>query len=294
MDNSVPTETNQRNPSNSGKGSSKLYTNYSSKRAAVELLTAYKWPLVISLIILAGLVALYGAPSIPSPPAEFWMIAGYFVGGAGLALLPSYLIVQRLREPSGIELAELDPVTGEHRHLRIGRGLWEDAVILWPDGGKASKSDLAQCRINGRSGYEVMDLRISEDGRPVMAATEIGGMSTSQLRTYENVLKYIRKRLISRARKADLFLSNREHIIEEAVEQQMHQMIMTSERSGLPDGESVDKVVETLLNDLEEEHDLGSEDIEAVEQMDRWTPGDPNASNGSEPNEPTVEDIMRP
>ena len=249
--NSVPNDDGLKTSKNNrGRGTRTLYHHYSSKHYITEILTSYKWPIVVLLVVVLVLLAWRGVPSIPSLPPEAWSALIYAGIGCGIATPLGWILLKRWQNVEGVEVLDTDPITGEHRHLRIGPELFSQIRVLSPWGGEASVEDLARCSINGRPGYEMMDLRIDESGRPVCVSTFVGEANASALRTYRYALIYARRRLSKQAAKAQVLEANREHIIREIAERQTAQMIMRSEESGLPDGSSIQQTVDDVLEDL--------------------------------------------
>jgi len=279
----------KRNKNNRGRGVRRLYTHTSKWDLLVQWTSAWKWPLMLLGALLIILLWWQGLPdiSIPDPLKSFGI---YMTVGSVLSALPSYLLLKRWLEPQGVEVWQIDPATGRHIHGRMGYRLWEAIELKSTWGGEATKEDLAECTINGRRGYELMDVRIKESGTPVAYVTAIGEMDSAALRTYRASLIYARKRLSRQAQKAQTLEANREHIIREIAERQVFQMIETSEQSGLPDGDCIHETVQDVLADVGiddrlKDDDLDDlEDLVGLEDVEQWDPDNPVTQNGSNGN----------
>lgn len=275
---------------NRGKGSRTLYI-YNGKAEMIKSgISSYVWPLVLLTIVLLVLVAWKGLPSHEALPWWVWSTSWYWLLGAFLGLPLAGILLFFWREPSGVEVWDVGPASDEHRHMRIGNRLWERMEVISPWDAPASKGQLQECRINGRRGYEVMDLRIRDNGTPVCVCTWMGEASEAALRTYRMSLIYARRILSRKAEKAEMLEANREHIIREVAERQVYQMIETSERSGLPDGDAIDRTVSDVLEDLgiddrmDPDHSL---DVEELDDINAWEPGETaektNGHGGDDP-----------
>lgn len=232
------------------------YTRDPPREQTRSLLIAYRWPLFISLLLtvltIAGLwlFADVGPGDLISAiPVQVWSMLFYAGFAAGLSAIPAYMLVMRWETIEGIAVLEQNPVTHDHRHLSVGSSIWSDLVVKSPWGSIASTADLQPCTVNGRSGYELMDFHLLEDGTPCAVATWMGESSGAAFRTYKNAFRYAHNRLAKRANRATMLRANQGQIAREAAERVVYEMIRTSERSGMPHGEEVESVVDDVLSD---------------------------------------------
>lgn len=286
-DNRVPeTDGLKTEKNNKGRGTRAMYHRYSRWYYAKEILVSYRWPIVVLILAASAALAYFGVPEITVP--DWTKGAVLYAGISALLSAPvAWILLRRWETPKGVEVLDLDPSTGSHRHLRVGLDLWEELEVRSPWGGKASIEDLSRVDINGRQGYELMDLRVRDDGTPVATATWMGEASSAALRTYRYTLVYARRRLSKQAEKAQILEANREHIIREIAEKQVYQLIQTAEESGLPDGASIDQTVDDVLKDLgvedrllDEDIDEDRSDLDELEKIKEWTPEQENGQNG--------------
>lgn len=268
-------------PRNRGRGSQVLYSRYTTGQAVVELLTAYKWPLTLSLVItglvVGGLAWTDNLPTV-TVPVEVWVILYYATVGA-LATVPAgWYLVRRFDSVSGVECLDLDPVSNDHRHLRVGTDVWDDLVVKSPWGSEVGTESLQEITVNGRSGYEIMDLRVPEDGPPTAVATWMGEADSATLRTYKAAVTVARRRLSRQAERATVMEANRHTIVREAAERVVTQMIRTSERSGLPHGDEIESTVSEVMSEYGLDDPLADDDLdhtaEGVERVSADAPDD--------------------
>ena len=281
---------------NRGKGTRSLYIYNGKKEMAKSAVAAWKWPIALFLTVLTLVVAWQGLPSLDAIPWWVWSSIWYVMLGSFVGAPLAGILLYYWRSPSGIELWDVGTPTHEHRHLRIGKELWERMEVRSPWGSEASKADLQRCKINGRDGYEVMDLRIKADDTPVCIATWMGESSADALRTYRMSLVYSRKILSRKAEQAEMLKANREHIIREVAERQVHQMIQTSERSGLPAGDEIESVVSDVLGELgiddRLDHDDGL-DVGELQDIDDWDPGSSSEkTNGHDDEASSIKEMV--
>lgn len=222
---------------------------------------------------LAGLLGAWhlGAISafLDSIPPAVWSWLWYVGWGAAFATPPAYLVLRWMHSPSGHEILDLDPVTSEHRHVRIGRDLWDEFEITSPWSEEVSKADLQQCSVNGRSGYEVMDLRIPENGPPTAVVPWLGDASAAQLRAYRYAFVSAHRRLSKQANKAMAQEASRSEIIRESAQRVVTEMIRDAERSGMPHGDEIEQAVDDVLGDLGVSDSLRDDDLDDI---DEWEP----------------------
>jgi len=188
--------------------------------------------------------------SLPTLPPEVWSFGFYLVSGVVLAALPAHWLVKRWDSPKGVELMELDPVSHDHRHLRLGRELFDDMEVYSPYGEVVGTEELQPTTVNGATGYELMDFRVPEGGPPQCVATWMGEASAAEMRSYKSAVEYARKRLSKQADKAVALEANREAIVREAAERVMTAMIRDAERSGTPHADEIHVAVDDVLEDL--------------------------------------------
>jgi len=275
-------------PENRRKGSTVVYQRDSRGRLLVDLLTAYKWPLVLTLILVVVTVAVGFWQFSLTIPDWFWGLFWYGALGSLAAVAPAYLLVRWLHSISGVELWDHDPVTDEHRHLRVGSDLWADLVVRTPWGETVRKSKLKKCKINGVSGYECMDFRVREDGTPVAVSTWLGESDSSMLRTYRNALVYSRRRLNRKAERAMMMDANREAIIREAAEKVVYRMIIASEKSGMPGGDEIQPAVREVLDEMGLGDPLAEDDLDRDDDPlpDQSEAGDRDRDDDLDPDGP--------
>lgn len=260
-------------PENKGRGEPLLWTRSTRRDAAVDLLTAYKWPIsivvgILGVLVVGGIVAI---PSLEDVPPEAWSALFY----AGVGILPGTAVAiylyRRWHTVDGQEVWDIDPVTDDHRHLRIGTELWEDLEVRSPWGEIVGRQELHRCEINGRSGFEMMDFRVQEDGTPVCVATMMGEASTAMLRTYRRAVIYSRRRLSRKANAAMMEKANREPIAREIAERVVMHQIRTAQKSGTPGAEEIQHVVDDTLAEMDLQDPMRNDDLDGLEE---WQPGD--------------------
>ena len=264
-------------PRHRGRGSQMLYSRYSASQAVVELLTAYKWPLtlftVVSGLVVGGLAWTGNLPTV-TVPVEMWAALYYSAVGSLAAIPAGWYLVRRFDTVSGVECLDLDPVSNDHRHLRVGTDVWDDLVVKSPWGSTVGTESLQEITVNGRSGYEIMDLRVPEDGPPTAVATWMGEADSATLRTYKAAVTVARKRLSRQAERATVMEANRHTLVREAAERVVTQMIRTAERSGLPHGDEIEATVSDVLSEYGLDDPLADDDLEhSAEGVERSPPG---------------------
>jgi hypothetical protein len=172
----VGDQTRDRRKPNRGRGTRTIHSRGSVLRPLADVIIAYKLPLTgLILAIIVGLVAGPVAMLLGAVPSLAWSTVYYASLGAMVTALPSYFVWRRVSSVTGVEILDMDPVTGDHRHLRVGHEAFSKMKLLTPWGKEADTTDLQRCTINGRAGYELMDLRVPE-GRdyPVAFVTWLG------------------------------------------------------------------------------------------------------------------------
>lgn len=237
---------------NRANGPNRVHSRYSTTEAVVDLLTAYKWPLllggVVVTLVVGSLAATGNLPTVRIPP-WMWHHLGWATFAAAVASVPAYLLLKRFRTVEGVEVWDVDPVTGSHRHLRLGGKLYDDLVVKSPWGSVISKEELTDCTVNGRKGVEMMDFRVLEDGTPVCVAPWVGEASGAQMRTYRRAFNYARQRLARRAEKASLYRANIGELARESAERMVAKHVVRSESTGIPHGDQIDSVIEEVMRD---------------------------------------------
>lgn len=208
---------------------------------------------------------------IDAVPSWVWSAGWYILWGGFFASIPAYLVLKHVDSPQGHEILDLNPVTNDHRHVRIGRELWDDFEIESPWSDDVSKADLQECTVNGRSGFEVMDLRVPDHGPPTAVVPWLGEASASQIRTYRYAFVAAHRRLSKQANKAMAQEAARSEIIREAAERVVTEMIRDAERSGVPNGEEIEGAVDDVLDDLGVHDSLRDDDLADI---DEWEPRD--------------------
>jgi hypothetical protein len=244
---SIRDKLRENRPQNAG-NAELIYTDESWKQIGRDVALAYKWPLVA----VCGLLTLslwQGWVGLDMVPVEAWSMVYYAVLGSFAAGPLGYWLVLRWEDPIGQEIDDRDPVGHRHRHLRLGPELVEKLEVMSPWGEEVSINSLQDVTINGRSGYECMDFRVTPDGTPTCVATWMGEESSTQFRTYKNAYSYAHKRLARRADKKSMLRANQGEIVREACERAITELIRTSERSGMPHGEEIDAVVRDVMDD---------------------------------------------
>jgi len=247
--------------SNRRRGTRRVYRRDSRARLLVDLLSTYRWPISLVLFVAAVGLAVGFFRFDLSIPDEFWGLLWYGALGGFVGAVPAYLLVRWLHSPDGVEVWDHDPITDSHRHLRVGPDLWDDIVVRSPWGSVEHTGKLKQVTINGVSGYEMMDFRVSEDGTPVAVTTWLGEADSSMLRTYRSALRYSRKRLSRKAEQAIMQDANREAIIRETAERVIYRMIRNSERSGMPGGDEIQPAVSEVMEDMGLGDPLAADDL---------------------------------
>ncbi len=250
---------------NRGRGARRIHTSYSNREMLVDLLTAYALPLSIGGFLLAcilvGLAATGNLPSITVPPwvwaALFWVLVG-----ALASAFPAFLLYRYFHDPDGVEILDLDPVTQDHRHLRVGHEKWDEMRVFSPWGSEVGTESLQEATVNGLTGFEVMDLRVHKDGTPTCVATWMGEADAATLRTYKSAVTVARRRLAKQAEKATVMEANQQTIVREAAEKVVVELIRTSERSGMPNGDEIEGVVEGVMRDYGLEDPLTDDDLD--------------------------------
>ena len=272
-------------PDNLGFGKRRIYTHQSYPDMAVELLTAYKWHLSGIFILLFGtwLLGWWSVPSITLPPEAISMLV-YFCMATAVAYPFAGRTVKWWDSPQGQEILEFNPIGNSHRHLRIGSELWDDLIVRSPWGEQVTTNELQHCSVNGASGYELMDLRVPENGPPQCVATWMGEASGSMLRTYQMSVRHARRRLAKDAYRNLGREANRENIVREAAERVIVDMIRTSEDSGIPSGDEIRNAVDDVMDSME---DMDPMMPDRVQEQDGYQPGGSDASNGTEPERET-------
>jgi len=251
---------------NRGRGANRVYTSYTRREAVVDVLTAYSLPLSISAFLLVciviGLAATGNLPTVRIPP-WVWAAAFWTLVGALASAFPAYLLYRYFYSPSGVEVLDLDPVTQDHRHLRVGHERWDKMQVYSPWGSEVGTESLQEATVNGLTGYEVMDLRVHEDDTPTCVATWMGEADAATLRTYKSAVTVARRRLAKQAEKATVMEANQQTIVREAAEKVVVELIRTSERSGMPNGDEIKGVVEGVMRDFGLEDPLTDDDLDA-------------------------------
>lgn len=242
-----PIDDGMRDRKNRGRRPRRVYSRYSRLQAATDLLTAYKWPLVLA-IIAVSIGIWWQDVGLSDVPVEVWSLLFYLGVGAFPGGVLAYVLVRWLSDIRGVELLDFDPVTDSHRHFRVGHKLWDDVEVRTPWGETTDESDLRRCSINGRQGFEVMDFRI-EDGKPTCVATWMGEASGAEIRTFKSAYRYAHKRLARRADRATMIRANQGEIAREAAEKVVLHMIQTAEQARIPNGEQIETVVSDVLSD---------------------------------------------
>jgi hypothetical protein len=233
---------------------------------------------------------------VASIPPEVWVFGRYaaigMVGGAPLG----YYVYKHFYTVDGVEILELDPVGNRHRHLRLGNQLWDDLVVRSPWGTTVGTEELQQVSVNGRTGYELMDLQNPDDGPPTCVATWMGEASAAELRTYKYAVVEARKRLSRKANQAIAQEAARESIVREAAERVVVGMIRTSERSGVPHGDEVEDAVDDVLGDMGLDSPLSDSDLHPddldLDSLDDERGASDEQRNGSADDSPDLEDVV--
>jgi len=228
-------------------GSERVYSDRTTKDEIVRVVREYRLPitaLVAVVLVGSGL----GLWSLPDVPPEIRSAAIYGLLGSVVTLPAGYYIVARLRDERGIEVLDLDPVGDDHRHLRVGPDLWETLTVRTPYGDKTGTEDLRTMTCNGRTGYVVLDMRVSEEDGLSCVSSTVGSLSTVEMRTYRESLRYVRERLSRRANRAVALRSNLGPIAQEASERVVYELVRQSEESGMPEGEMIEETVEDVLS----------------------------------------------
>ena len=262
-------------------GSERVYVEETTRDRLTDLLVAYKWPLVLaSTALLVGY--LLGWYEVPEVPPEAWSLLAYVLSGSIIALPAGWYLVEYFRDERGVEVLDLDPVGDDHRHLRVGSELWEDLTVRTPWGEETGTEDLRRATINGRTGYTVLDMRVEDEEGLVCVSSTVGTLSTVELRTYEESLRYVRERLSRRANRAVALRANLGPIAREAAERVVYDLVKSSEESGMPSGDRIEQTVDDVLGTI----DLGAESEEESPSTSR-----PAQSNGSNGHEEEIEDL---
>lgn len=252
----------QNRKPNRGRGSRTVHTRGSIIRPAADILIAYKWPLSAAILaIIAGLIAGPVSWLAGLVPDLAWSVPFYGLMGLSIGILPSYLLWRYISVVRGVEVLDIDPVGGDHRHLRIGWDLWDDLTVLTPWGRQTSTDDLQQCTINGRTGFELMDFRVTEDGDPVAVATWMGEADSAMLRTYKSAVTTARKRMSEKAQRNIATEANKAEIAREAAERVIMWQMRTAESSGVPNGEAMNGVIDDVLSDYGLDDPLAEKDL---------------------------------
>jgi hypothetical protein len=158
-------------------------------------------------------------------------------------------------------MLDLDPVSGDHRHVRIGRSLWDETTIRTPWGEETTVEDLNRCQINGRQGFECMDLRVTDDG-PVCVATWLGEADSAMLRTYRAAVTTARERLSRKARRNAEIEANAAEIAREAAEESVMWLIRTSDDTGVPSPTEIEDVVDRVVSEQGIDDPLRPDDLD--------------------------------
>lgn len=257
-------------PPNRGRGTQNLHSRGSVLRPVVDLLIAYRLLVGIGLVaVVLGIVAGPLAWAIGQIPEIGWSIPYYFLLGSSMGLLPSYLLWRKISSVNGVEVFDLDPVGGDHRHVRVGYDMWENMTVLTPWGQETSTDDLQRCTINGRSGYELMDLRVPDHSEyPVAVSTWMGEADSSMLRTYKAAVVTARKRMSKKAQRNMAIEANKSEIAREAAERVTMWQIRNTEHNRVPNGDAMEGVIDDVLSDYGMGDPLTQDDV-AQDQRER-------------------------
>jgi len=259
----------------SSDSSSRVYVERSNVDRATDLLESYRYILAAGLVAFA-VAYLAGYVEVPEVPPEAISYGKYAAVGSIPGSIAAYALISLIEiSPRGVEVLDLDPVSGDIRHLRIGPSLWEGVEVRTPYGEEVDTSSLKRVSINGRTGVECMDMRADPDRGLVCVSTHLGEMSSVELRTYRSSLSYAQTRLSERANEAVALRANMGGLVREGVERITYEMVRESETSGVPHGDRIEEAVEDIIGsiDLDSEPDLGDsgsdldrEDIETIEE----------------------------
>jgi hypothetical protein len=243
---------------------------------------SYRWPIVVLVVAAAALIVL-GDVDVAVPP-WLWGVGWYLALGGLIAAAPAKWLADRITEDPGVDLLDLDPVSGRHRHLRVGPRVWEQTTILSPWGDEVDVEDLNRVEINGRQGYEVMDyrtpddelgLRSADDERPTptCVATWMGDeeVDSARLRAYRSTVEYARDRLAEDAQRAVTLRANLGNIAREAAEKMVVEHIAAAESSSAPSGDAIQTTVEDVLDEwgFDDPLDDGDRDEQDDDRVDR-------------------------
>jgi hypothetical protein len=244
-------DTDVKRPENQGIGKEIIYQSRPTADRAVDLLTAYKWPLVgiAALIVSAVALGVVRLPSlsVPDPVISF---VTYAILGGWLCLPLAYYLHRKLYNSVGVDVLDLGPASSDHRYVRIGDEVWSDLTITTPWGEEVGSSELTNCTINGRRGYVLQDLRI-EDGELTATATHLGNLSTPKMRAYRRSLDYVQNRLSRRANRYTMLRENFSAAVQEAVEKVAYRQYRTVEENAVPEGELIDETLSDILGDVD-------------------------------------------
>lgn len=250
-------------------GPTLVYTDRTRRDAAVELLTAYKWPVALTAAALAAFL-LYVGPSTAWAwvPPWVWASAAWFTAGLAIMAIPANWVYKRwFKRVEGVEILDLDPVAGSHRHLRVGWDKWDDVELLSPWGGTVTLNDLSRATINGRQGFEVMDFRVRSDNTPVCMPIWPGEAPGRQIKSYRLAFWRAKTKLSRKADQYDALRASHGEIAREVASNVVLAMIRTAEESGMPNGDKIQEAVDDVMDDL----DAADPMRDAVEQQ---TPDD--------------------
>jgi len=268
-------------------GSERVYSGRTDRDRAVDLLDSYRWHIGLGAIALFG-SNLLGWWSVPEIPPEFWSALVYFVLGSFVAGPAGLYIVRKFRDPRGVEVLDLDPVGDDHRHLRVGPDLWETLTVRTPWGQETGTEDLRRATVNGRTGYVVLDMRVSEDDGLSCVSSTVGSLSTVEMRTYRESLRYVRRRLSRRANRAVALRSNLGPIAQEASERVVYELVRQSEESGMPEGAKIEETVEDVLSAVDLDADPSDSESGSSESKSN---GSSNGEGGERVEDLDVEDL---
>lgn len=250
-----------------GKRTKRLYTR------ASPLETAKRWmesntflAAVLATLSTAVLITLIvtGAAGeiIDAIPAEGWSVLYYGFATFLVSVVPAWLGVRRWHQLRGTEVWDSDPVSNNHRHLRIGPRLWSDLRVFSPWGEEVSTGSLNEVTINGRSGFEVMDLRVTDGGQISCVATWMGEADRSMVRSYRHAVDYVERRLSKKAERAEALESLIEPIAREAAERRIMSLIRASERSSGMGGEQIEEIMTDVMEDFGVARSFGDDDLD--------------------------------
>jgi len=240
-------------------GSERVYSDRTTRDEILRVLRQYRLPitaLVAVVLVGSGL----GLWSLPDVPPEIRSAAIYALVGSVITLPAGYYLVVRLRDERGVEVLDLDPVSDDHRHLRIGPELWDSATVVSPWGEETGTEDLRVCSINGRTGYVAQDVRVDAERGLIVVSSTVGELSSVELETYSGALEYVRSRLARRANRAVALRGSIGLVAQEAAERVVVDLVRESETSGVPSGDKIQQTVEEVVGGLDLDRDGLSSD----------------------------------